>query len=876
MKHRKPGKVLPLYKAHRSDKRKTLALVGGLLAVAVGVPSGLVVAAAGGSSAATVTTRVVNDTFNRTVVSGLGKADLGGTYSLASTAVPVSVKPGSAIVSVIKPGQSAGAWLPSSVIKDTQAQVSISIPQITSANIGLYFGLESRRQSDGRSYRGKVSVGAGGKLALAISRTALHGVETSLGYYPLPFKIVSGQLLNIQTLVTGSSPTKIQVRAWQAGVAVPAWQLTATDSSASQIKTAGSIGEWAFVSSSGSQTGFSLKNLQGWSLTQSVATTTSTSTSATPVATTSAAATKVATTTAAPATTTSAASSTSTSTSSAAVTATASATATTAAVATSTSGRGSLAVGTASYAVPAGALFVSPSGSDSAAGTQAAPLKTVQAAVNKATTGKTIVLRAGTYHQTAIVSKTGLTIQAYPNEAVWFDGSSVVSSWTKSGSVWVHSGWTNQFDHSASFSTGTNSSAFINPSYPMAAWPDQVFINGAKLAQVAAGSSVGAGQFSVNYSAKTLTIGSDPTGKEVRSSDLVKALTASATNVTLQGFGVRRYGTPLPQMGTVSLYGGSNTARNLVVSDNATQGISMMHSYNIVDHVTSTGNGMTGIHGNQADGSVIKNSFISGNNAEHFNASPSAAGMKITRTLGFTISNNTVTNNLATGIWLDESVRRFTIANNTSTGNKKGITIELSDTGIVANNVLTGEYGLWALDSGNIKVFNNSFSGVTNKAVGLSQDARRQAASGAVGRDPRMPVPDPTCPWLTRNITVANNQFAKGGSYQVFALDQQTNISADQMNLVINGNFFAYKDTSTDASMVAWGGSDNHSVTLYQTPAALAAAKNATWKNAQATPVGSKTPLLLSTVESTIAVPLPSDVAAVIGVASGTRSVGTF
>jgi parallel beta-helix repeat protein len=521
---------------------------------------------------------------------------------------------------------------------------------------------------------------------------------------------------------------------------------------------------------------------------------------------------------------------------------------------------------------------VSPSGSDSSAGNVTAPLQTVQAAVNKAVTSQTIVLRAGTYHQSVIVNKTGLTIQAYPNEAVWFDGSSQVSGWTAQGTTWVHSGWTNQFDHSSSFSTGSNNSTFINPAYPMAAWPDQSFLDGANLAQVSSSSVVGAGQFSVNYTAQTLTVGSNPAGHVLRSSDLIKAFTITAANVTLQGFGVRRYGNALPQMGAVLLYGTSDTIRNLVVSDNATQGVSMAHSYHVVDHVTANGNGMTGMHANQADGSVIKNSVVAGNNSEHFNASPSAGGMKITRTNGFTISNNLADGNFATGIWLDESVRNFKIVNNTSSGNTKGMTIELCDTGIIANNdLIGGSMSIWILDSGNIKVFNNRVSNNTSKAIRLSQDARRQAADGAVGRDPRMPVPDPTCPWLTRNITVSNNVFGRQGAYQLFALDEQTNIPADDMNIVVDGNLFATKTISTEASMLGWGGNDNHTVTVYLTPAALNAAKGKSWTNLQRVSTGTIAELQASVSGSmSAAVPIPSDVAAAIGVSTGTEWIGTF
>jgi polyferredoxin len=47
-----------------------------------------------------------------------------------------------------------------------------------------------------------------------------------------------------------------------------------------------------------------------------------------------------------------------------------------------------------------------------------------------------------------------------------------------------------------------------------------VFVNGNPLIQVASPSQVGPGQFAVDYSAQTITIGTDPTGQEVRASDL--------------------------------------------------------------------------------------------------------------------------------------------------------------------------------------------------------------------------------------------------------------------------------------------------------------------------------------------------------------------
>lgn len=59
-----------------------------------------------------------------------------------------------------------------------------------------------------------------------------------------------GDRLNVRVLVTGSSPTTIQVKAWKDGTTGPAaWSRTATDSFAG-LQVAGSTGLRSYLSSS--------------------------------------------------------------------------------------------------------------------------------------------------------------------------------------------------------------------------------------------------------------------------------------------------------------------------------------------------------------------------------------------------------------------------------------------------------------------------------------------------------------------------------------------------------------------------------------------------------------------------------------------------
>ena len=522
---------------------------------------------------------------------------------------------------------------------------------------------------------------------------------------------------------------------------------------------------------------------------------------------------------------------------------------------------GSVAVGAARYPVPAGAIFVSTTGSDSNSGSLTHPLATVKAALRRATAGATIVLRGGVYHQSVNVAPSAsVTIQAYPGEAVWFDGSSAVTTWTRAGSAWA-TPWSLHFDDSASFTAGSNAGGFVNPAYPMAAHPEQVFFDGVSLTQVADGSTPQAGQFAVDPAAGQLLLGSNPVGHAVRVSDLTQAFVVSG-RVTLRGFGVRNYATSLPQIATVYLGGrvGGDHLENLVITDNATQGLSVGTSDTIVSQVTASDNGMTGIHSNRASNIVIQNCLVTGNNREHFNAAPAAAGMKITNGDGIVVRGNVVAGNLAVnGIWTDVSTRNFDIVGNTvrANGGRFGIITELSDTGIVAGNVVSGaQYGYTAFDTGNVKVFNNTFSGNQVWDVGLTQDARRNSD----------PATRSVAPWIVRNVQVVDNVFGVDPMFQFYALDKATHTPASQMNIVVNGNYFR----AGRAVMVGWGGADDTTVLRLRTPQSLNSALKVSWHNVLQAAVHADSRTM------SMAVPLPDDVAAAMGAPAGTRQFGAF
>lgn len=482
--------------------------------------------------------------------------------------------------------------------------------------------------------------------------------------------------------------------------------------------------------------------------------------------------------------------------------------------------RGSVPVGSAAYPVPSGAVFVdSARGNNSAAGTQTAPVKTVSKALDKTPKGGTVVLRGGTYTERVFVGQP-VTIQAYPGEAVWFDGSSRVQSWTPQGGTW-EAPFTAQFDHSYP----ANADSFVGPQNPMAAWPEMVFVDGRRIAQVA--STPTGEQFAIDQSRGKLVLGFDPAGKEVRVTTLNQAVVVGSPDVTLRGFGVRRYANSVSTYGVIYLARPRTLAQNLVVEDVATSGITLdsdgQTGAGTVDHVTVRRAGLLGIHGRWADGGKIRNSVVVESNYERFNNMPSAAGIKVGQTRGITIDNNRVSNSYnATGIWLDEAVVDFRVTRNQVGDNgATGISAELASSGLIGSNQVVGhEQGIMVYNTEKTRVINNTTGYNTMSDLHMIQDWRRQALPQSAGKDPRFMTADTTNTWILRDMIVKGNLFGGDGNqtskFQVYVLDRATGRSADDMNIKITGNAFTPRKSVSDPVAIAWGNADK-STTDYDT-----------------------------------------------------------
>ncbi|MFN8559172.1 MAG: right-handed parallel beta-helix repeat-containing protein [Dehalococcoidia bacterium] len=453
-----------------------------------------------------------------------------------------------------------------------------------------------------------------------------------------------------------------------------------------------------------------------------------------------------------------------------------------------------------SYAIPTGALFVSPAGNDANSGTQAAPLRTIQRAVALAPAGGTIVLRQGEYRELVRLNGKGVTIQPYPLEKAWIKGSNIVTDWVVDGSAWRKDNWT--------FIFAPATPELEDPAYPMAKYPDMVFVDGRQLTQVASRAQVTAGTFFVDTANRRLYIGDNPAGRVVEAAARQNLLEAyNSPNTVLRGLGFAHAASSASSAsGAVIVNGGSTnaTVENNTFSWNAGAGLEIGPSNNVmVRGNTFTYNSWLGITGwGGARGTVIQNNYIAYNNQEHFSVYWAAGGVKIVSSYAMTWSDNVVENNLGSGLWCDISCSDAKIVRNlVRNNNLYGIHYEISANAIIASNVVANHpnaAAIYVSESSNVQVYNNTL--VNNlRSVSVNDSARvnTNGAEVALG-----------ITWETRNVTIKNNILSHSNTSNQHVLGvyhEQSLVAAGQMVSAIERNAYYRKASSSPGATERWG-----------------------------------------------------------------------
>ena len=447
-------------------------------------------------------------------------------------------------------------------------------------------------------------------------------------------------------------------------------------------------------------------------------------------------------------------------------------------------GFGAPTLGTTSYPVPAGAKYVAPDGDDAGAGTESDPWRTLGRAVAAAPSGATIVLREGTYREFVEIPATKrLTLQPASGEEVWMSGSDVVGGWVQvDASSWRRTGW--PIDLSATDLNPT----LVNADHPMAGDPDQLFVDGRRMTQVANRTLLGPGTFFVDGATDTLWLGDDPGGRTVEASVRTDGLTIKSDGSVVRGIGFRHYGTPIYRLGAVKAQGSAITLEDAVFTDNAAAGLSVSGDDVRVVNCTATTNGQLGMHADLANRLVVENSLLRRNNAERFSAIAASGGIKITKSDGITLRHNLAEENLAHGLWLDQGSDRSTLVRNITRENLRGgIIIEMSVGATIASNAVVGNgQGLIIGETSAVQAWNNAV--LQNNISVEVMDGRREP----------LPV----------DIAFRNNVISTSvaSSRPVVIIDDVNRLrSGATMRVTLDRNAYYRKSTSFTPYLMAWG-----------------------------------------------------------------------
>ncbi|WP_435093208.1 right-handed parallel beta-helix repeat-containing protein [Clavibacter michiganensis] len=874
MRHRTPPtRSIPTRTARHaapapaSRPRPARHLIALAVAVGLAVPAALVAPQTAGAATGqdlTAGTPVFSDSFTRSATGGWGAASGTGAYSYDGVSA-FRANGAQGVIDLTRAGTAASAAVPVAAPVDSETTVRVLIPRVPAEGNGVYAGVQ-QRVTGSSYYQSSVRVDSAGDARLSVVRVtgSTAAQATVVGDTVVARGVVAGRVVNIQSRVSGSTAVAIDARAWVDGQAVPAWQAAAVDTSASRLASGTGTRLWSYLSKSSGPQAIAFDDVAVRPLTAS---TTAPAPTPTPAPTTPAPA---------PAPGTGTGSGTGSSDAEQGVS-----------LGDARTGAGSAPVGSTSYAVPSDAVFVAPNGSNGGSGSKSSPYATIQKAVDAAPAGRTVVVRAGTYHESVVMPQgKALTLQSYPGEKVWLDGSRQVSSWTASGSTRYASGWTVAFDASPTYTRGKPDGTatgwqFVNPSYPMAAHPDQVWIGQQAQKQVASRAQLVAGTFYVDTAADRLYIGSDPGSQPVRSSDLVQALSVRGDGSTVRGIGIRRFAPSVPDLGAVVVQGRNVTVENLVITDNATTGISVTATGAKATALTVARNGMLGMHANYADGLRASRLLVADNNTERFNRAPVSGGFKITRSRDVDVKDSAFLRNTGNSLWFDESVYDAVVAgNDIIDGTGRGLVLELSATIQVVDNVIArnGMDGILIGDTGHVSVWNNTLTD-NARNINIAQGDRRAADLSTAGHDPRQKLPDPTVTWIVTDITVSNNVLQGGTGNALLAVEDHSHQrSAGQMQIRTSGNVYQRDAASSPKWAVVWARGPGDPA-VYTSVAAYAAASGNDRTSVDVIGrgvLGSGFRLTseIASLQSAIAVGVPALVAPLLGSGAGSRTVG--
>jgi PKD repeat protein len=192
---------------------------------------------------------LASDDFTRTLASGWGSADQGGTWTVKGTVAAASVAGGRGLVRMAA-GAGTGVFLSGVDSADTDAQMTLSLDKVPAGgSTGSGQSLWVRRIASAGDYRSTVRFLPSGGVRLGLYSANTSGVQTALTReVPVPgLSYAPGTGLSVRAQAVGTSPTTVRAKVWRRGDPEPAGWLVSTADATPGLQQSGSVGVQSYL-----------------------------------------------------------------------------------------------------------------------------------------------------------------------------------------------------------------------------------------------------------------------------------------------------------------------------------------------------------------------------------------------------------------------------------------------------------------------------------------------------------------------------------------------------------------------------------------------------------------------------------------------------
>ena len=385
--------------------------------------------------------------------------------------------------------------------------------------------------------------------------------------------------------------------------------------------------------------------------------------------------------------------------------------------------------------------YVAPDGKADASGSSVDQATTLDSAIDRVVTGDAIILRGGTYRTGGLLLNQGVTIQPYLDERPILKGTELATKWESlRNNIW-RTKWEHLFPAGPQPWWQRSREGMRTPLYKFN--NDMVFVDGELLRPVGWEGELDAHSFFVDYKDGYVYIGVDPANKQVEITAHDSALVRTAAPVhgktndhkgpVIRGITFTQYAYRALEVEGKKHFTVSDepTDEPVGLSDPSTFGKEVIGT--VIENVTISY--CTRVAGYfRGDGLIIRNSLVSDTGTEGIYVIGSsdvllernvirhnnmrqltgyyASAVKIfnqTRRVVFR-DNLIIDQPDSNGVWYDVGNRDGVIVNNYVEGALIGIMFEISRGATVAGNVVVRcGRGVWALNSADVHVYNNTF-----------------------------------------------------------------------------------------------------------------------------------------------------------------------